>query len=318
LAVILKKRLINPSKRKLTARQKLFFGSKQQRAAAKRSLSNRGKVRTTNKGSHRTRRVRNIGEIITVKLPNRKAIKNPMPATRRNSARRSSKRRNAPRTWKGLYARAYYKASGKRKRSNRGKVANGRVARRRNSSRVIVRYRNPAKVYRRKNRSRRRNPGFLTTNLAKVAGILGGATITNLIAKQLPANYTTGTLGYATLTATAIAQGYVVKKFLKNDALGEDMMIGGLVLVAIKLMGDFFPSVSLGLSGRGRGLGMIGNSSFPIPQVPVAGSMGRFQIPPNYQSAINSAVPVVQPAKGGMGAVTMGGVTRARRVGRLA
>jgi hypothetical protein len=316
MAVLLKKRVFNPGKKRLTARQKLFFGSKRQRTAAKRSLSNKGKRRNTG------RRVKNVGEIITLSLPKRKVkLNNPMATRRRRNSRR---RRNAPRTWSALYRAKYYRTAKAKKRSNgrRSKLANPRRRRRRNSSRVITRYRyrNPGRlVSRRRNSSRRRrNPGFLGADITKVAGILGGATVTNLIVKQLPATYSTGTLGYATLTATALAQGYLVKKVFKNAALGEDMMIGGLVLVAIKLMGDLFPTFSLGLSG-GRGLGLIGNSSFTVPQIPVPGSMGKFQIAPNYQSAINAAIPPM-PAKTMNGintAVTMGGRTGARRVGRI-
>jgi hypothetical protein len=336
LAVLLKKRLINPGTRKMTARQKLFFGTKRQRAAVSRRLTNKGKKRTKNHG----KRVRNVGEIITLGLPRKKAIeviKNPMPVKRRT--RNAKRRRNAPNTWSSLYQNYYNPAGssriatrrrsrsaaykGRRGNSSKTKLANPR--RRRRSVRVITkyRYRNPARLansrrrYHRRTVRRYRNPGFLSSDIAKVAGILGGATVTNLVAKQIPSKYTTGTLGYATLTAVAFGQGYVVKKFLRNNALGDDMMIGGLVLVAMKLMSDLFPSVSLPFSLTGGGMGLIGNSSFTNPQVPVPGSMGRFQIAPNYQQAINAAIPATRTLAGINQSVTMGGRTGSRRVGRI-
>ena len=243
-----------------------------------------------------------------------------MPVRRARHGR--ARRKNAPRTWAGLYTSHYYgtkkkKARAKGRRSNgaKTKLANPRKHRRVTTVVTKHRYRNPSlrRFYRRTTR-RRNNPGFLSGDLAKVAGILGGATITNLIAKQVPAKYTTGTLGYATLTALAFGQGYVVKKFFKNQALGQDMMIGGLVLVAMKLMSDYFPSVSLPFSMNG--LGVIGNSSFTVPQVPIPGSMGRFQIAPNYQTAINAAIPVVtaKTMNGINQSVTMGGRTGSRRL----
>src|ERR1700743_261142 len=179
MAVLLKKRLFNPGKgkRRLTARQKLFFGSKQQRAAAKRTLSNKGhRTRTKNSGK---KRVRNIGEIITLSLPKkRRVISNPMPKVARASRRRNGakRRRNAPKTWSAMYQRAYKRKKARKNPSSthRRRRANSSttiVRRRRNPSRTrtVIRYRNPNRRKRYSAHRRRRNPGFLTGNLTKVA-----------------------------------------------------------------------------------------------------------------------------------------------------
>lgn len=317
MAVLLKKRVFNPGKRRLTARQKLFFGSKRQRVAAAKSLSGkRVSKRTSGK------RVRNVGEIVTLSLPARKritreVITNPMPAKKR-----AVRRRRRATSYRAATKRVVRRH--RRRNGSTTKVANPTRRRTRVKTVTKYRYRNPSVlVSRRRYARRRRNPSFMGSDITKVAGILGGATLTNVIAKQLPSKYTAGTLGYATLTAVAFGQGYIVKKFLKNQTLGEDMMIGGLVLVAMKLISDLFPSVSLPFSLNGPGLGLIGNSSFTVPQVPIMGSMGRFQIAPNYQQAINAAAPqlptgsVVRTMNGINQSVTTGGNTASRRVGRL-
>lgn len=308
------RRVHNPKrrKRKMTAKQLKYFGSKRQRAALKNRkrrksrVTNRKRRRTNfparsrilswsrgrgkaqqvkrhrNRGRKRARRKRtaNVGEILSASLSGLN------PGRRKKVARRR-KRHNA----------------GHRRRS-RARVHHRRRHRRSNP-RVVVRYRTRG---RRHNRRRgRRNPGkFFSGKFGKVFGVLGGAAVTAIASNTLiPAQFSTGIIGYFATGLVAFAQGKVIGKVTKNSALGDDMVIGGLAYVAIKVISDMLPSVAGFLPFSLRGMGLIGPSSFYTPQVNMPGSMSSFVTP----AAIAAAMPA--PAMHGLGA------TRGRRVGRM-
>lgn len=312
--LVRKKRLFNPSRKKkrLSLKQKLFFGSKRQREAARASLKNSGRRK------HRTRkRVSNIGEIFTIKLrnPSRRKRKVNSMARRKHVRRR---RRNAPRPWAGIYERHYHT----RKRRARRNPGVHRRRRRRNPEshreRVLAARRGWAhrRHHRRRNPSyrrvhRRRNP--LGADVSRTLSIVAGAVVTKFVSSSVAKfspSFASGYMNWALIGATAVAQGWVVKKVLKKPSLGDDMVVGGLVYLAIQVINSMFPSLSL------SGLGYIGNSSFYTPQVPVNGSMGRFLVPPTTSQAISSAVASL-PKSNGMGAVVAlpnnGGRTSLRR-----
>ena len=149
----------------------------------------------------------------------------------------------------------------------------------------------------------RRNPGVLTGTLGRVVGVIGGVAVTKLLMGFVPATFTSGVLGYLATGVVAVAQGKLIGKVSKNSTLGNDFLVGGLAYLAAKILNDFFPSIGsyTGISG----MGMIGGSSFYVPQVNQPGSMGSFIVP----GAVMGAMPTVAPASGNLG--------RLRRTGRL-
>ena len=173
-----------------------------------------------------------------------------------------------------------------RRRSNPGLVAGLR-------RRVFGRRRRRANPgsYRRRRHVGRRNPGMLTGTAMSVVGVVGGAAVTKLIADRLPSQLQTGVLGYLSTGLTAVILGWGVGKFAKKPALGNMMMIGGLTYVGLRILQDFLPGVMsispFALSG-GRGMGLIGPSSFYTPQVNQPGNMGAFVVPSSVMGALPS------------------------------
>ncbi len=330
MATITKRRvLVNPGRKrrkKLSPLQKLFFGSKRQRAAMKARKRNPSRRRTkkaikksllrhflpsnASKSTRRStkrqlrkspyhkvrvkKRVGNIGEILTImpaagnpsRKRTRKGVSTMARKRRRNRGVRVHRRRRRNPSVKTVvrYVRRRRRHSGGR--------------RRRHNPGVVVRRRRHVKRY-----SRRRNPGIFSGSFGKVFGIVGGATVTKLIADRLPSGLTSGIVGYLTTGVVAFLQGKVVGKVFKNSSLGNDMVIGGFTYLAIKAVSEFVPGLSLpfGL----RGMGLLSPSSFYVPQVNAPGSMGSFVRP----SAVPA--PYVPPAN------AMHGLGRTRRVGRV-
>lgn len=225
-------------------------------------LSNPGRKRKA------TTKRKNIGEIVTFSFAN--------PGRKKGTtmARRKTK---------------------KRTRRNPGAVSNPR---RRRTAR-----RNPPRRRRRNysySRRRRRNPDF-GGSVVSVTGVLGGATLTGLILGLVPVQYSAGPLGYVIAIAVAFAQGTAVGKFSKNSKLGDAMTIGGLTVVALKLIGEFMPSLPIGLNlrglGRGRGMGHL-YAKAPMLPPPMAGQ-GFLNYPTNAYAAFQPAL--AAPADAGMG-----------------
>jgi hypothetical protein len=298
------RRLVNPGRRRrkrMTAKQIKFFGTKRQRAALgrkrsnpkrrKRNFSLRGLTRKL--GISRKRRKRNVGTILTVfpagMNPGRKRRKRVSRRRRNRSKRviivnkgvtmaRSRKRRRVARRVVHHRRRRANRARRRRNVSYVGRIRRG-----------VYKYRNPRRRRRHHNvrrYHRRRNPGMLSGLGGQILGVVGGATLTKIASGFLPASLQTGVLGYLSIGAVAVLQGKLVGKVTKSPALGKDMMVGGLVYLTIKILNDFIPSIggSLGLSG----MGLLAPSSFYVPQVP-AGTMGSFVTP----AGVTNAMPMV-------------------------
>lgn len=342
--LLLRKRLLNPGRRRHNAKRKLspkqikFFGSKAQRAALKR--------RRTNRGTATRHRRKNIGEIITFDLKprtnsgkrrkNSMAVRRRRPIRRANSGVRRSRRRNAPKSWSGLYRKQYHrkKNSGirRRRRTNSGVVVHRR-RRRVNSGRRVEAYRRRrANSGRRRVYSRRRNSGYRRRNpnisgvVMKALGVTTGIITTNYLLGMVgnfSPSLATGPVSYATGIALAVGQGYLVGKVFKRPNLGEDIAVGGVISVVMKVLAQYMPS--LGLSGLRRGgLGLLGNSSFTYPSILAKpGNFAQFQVAPDYQNAINAAAASAAASRShGMGAIfpqsNGGSRNNLRRVGRSA
>lgn len=335
-------RRVNPGKKHLSWKQKLHFGSKRQRAAAKARLSNSGKEYGGRRGGNRKmirskksgsfakqdyyhskhvkrrrdwkkrsdpRRLPNVGEIITIHpLSNsgtsRKRRKNKGVSNNKTMAKKNPSRK---RHLAGL------KAARTRKRRH-GASGTRKHHRRRNPgiTKTVVRYRNRGKALTNR-RHRRRNPGIMSGGggeFLKVAGAIGGALVTSTVMSMVPAQFGSGIIGYVATAIVATLQGTAAGKILKNEALGSAMRTGGFVYLALKIAKDYFPGLNLGLSLSGiRGMGLIGGSSFYVPQVPLPGQMGNFVAPYGLTSAIGAGMMATPKAMNGLGTM--------RRVGRM-
>ena len=350
MQIIKRKRLYNSGRAKrkrvngkrLSLRQKLFFGSKAQRSAAKKSLSNgrrskrlsNGRITRRRPNSKRVvRRRKNIGEIITLDLvrKNTGRRKNTMARRRINTRRR---RRNVVYRGKAGKAKGKYiytsNPSRRRRRRNRGvtvrrrRRANSGVVtrrRRRNTSRRLVtrsysRRRNTGRRYRRNSGYRRNGIGdSVSKGLGIVAGMFITGKLTDLLTSVSP-SITSGPMSIAASAVIAFAQGWAVKKFTGKTDLAENLTIGGLALAAIKALNMFVPQFSPSLSG----LGLIGGSSFTYPQVNIPGNFGKFSIAPDYASAIAAASAQTMTNGSGMRGIfptpSGGGRVGLKRVGR--
>lgn len=297
--VLKARRVSNPSKKrrkKMSAKQIGFFGTKAQRAALKKRRTNPkrrknfpggSRIQSWSKGRktykvkrhrNRARRRKNVGQILTASLSGLN------PGVKRMAKRKRTR-----------------KVHNRRRRVSR-KMHNRR--RRNPSTRVIYRYR--GRKHARRNRGRRRNPSMLSGKAGRIVGTLGGAALTSILSTSfIPSQFQTGIMGYVASGIVAMVQGKLVGKFTKSPALGDDMVIGGLVYVALRVITDMIPSVAGYLPFKLSGLGLIAPSSFYTPQVNMPGSMSTFVTP----AAIPAPVTV---------AAGMHGLGRnARRVGRM-
>jgi hypothetical protein len=349
MATVIEKpvRLVNPGRkgpRRMTARQKLFFGSKRQRTAARASLHNPRKKftfkkykyksknrkiaksrtsaqETYNRRRHDARKSRfmsNVGEIITIipkvltnsgvsKNKKRKVIKN------NNKMAKSSRRRSISHAAAVKRGRKAARTRARRRNPGTPKAHTRRRARRYNRNpqvKTVVRYRTRRNTGRRVSHRRRLgNPGggMFKSTIGQALGVIGGAFVTSTAYGALNSftpTFSSGIMAYLAIGVIATLQGQAVGKLLKNPALGRDMTIGGFVYLALKVAADMFPGVSLGISG-GRGMGsIIGPSSFYTPQVPLNGSMGTFVTPAAVAAAARAAMPM-STSPGGMGNVRM-------------
>ncbi len=322
------KTLVNPGKRKgkrrLTLAQKLHFGSKRQRVAAKLALSNKRHKKRTNppsikrrvtKGSYKrrrhTRRISNVGEILTVSIPGIN------PGKRKGSKTMARRHSKAKLIRKGTYRRRRRSVVNPyRARRRRRSVVNRGHRRRTRRNPSVVRTRT---VYRNRGRRRtHRNPSRVggSGTVMKIVGTIGGAVVTGMVTKMLPSSLSTGVIGYITTAIVAVAQGKVAGKVFKSTALGNNMVFGGFFMLALRVIGDMFPSLSpyipFSLSG-GRGMGLIANTQgFAVPLVPRNGSMGTY-ITPGFVSA---AIPAPTTGMSGVQNMQGGSLLSGRRSGR--
>ena len=320
LAVRRKRRLSNPGRRrrKMSPKQIAIFGTKRQKAALRasrgrkrhrnvsiRKAKKRGHIQVGNDlyprrsygfarkriKARSKRRKKNVGSILVATIPGmnpgRKRRKKKSMARRRRRARRN------PGIRRRRHVRRHYS---RRRRRNPGV-----------RTRTVVRYRTRGRRHHR--RGHRRNPGLsMGGDLSQVLGIVAGATVNSFAMGFVPAGFSTGIPGYIASAVIAVLQGQIVGKALRKPAFGKQMTIGGLTYTAIKVINDFFPTLSLGLHGLGA---IAPSGGFFSPQVNRWGSMGLYQ-PPN---TLLSAVAAGAAARGmkGLGDPNFS----ARRVGRI-
>ena len=239
-----------------------------------------------------------MAELLLVNPRRRKRRKN--PSRRRMTAKQAKyfgKRRHRRARATNPRRRRHYNA--RRRRRNPGM-----------RTRTIVKYRTRARRHHR-NRGRRRNPGMgFGGDVSTVLGVVAGATVNSFAMGFVPAGFATGIPGYIASAVIAVLQGQIVGKALKKPAFGKSMTIGGLTYTAIKVINDFFPTLSLGLSGLGA---IAPTAGFFSPQVNRWGSMGLFQTPGTVLNAVAMAGGGSKTGMNGLGSTNFS----ARRVGRI-
>lgn len=327
-------RVHNPGKRKLSLAQKLHFGSKRQRAAAKLALSSKHKKRRVVNGKRGkfAKTDRKAGHKVDsyFGLPRlKRSIGTAKGDYKDASSRRRGRLSKAPASTRvgnpgeiitltglGMANPGIKKGTNKMAKRRTKRAGVRRRTRRAHNPKVIVRYRTRNASHRRRRRAntgrlvsrrrvhrrhRRSNPGFLSGGVGMLIGIFGGAALTGAIASRIPGQLNSGIAGYLTTGVIAYAQGTIAGKVFKNPALGKNMITGGLIYLGLKIAGDFFPSLSLpfGLSG----LGAIAPSAFNYPQLPPGNSM----LYANQVAAAGTPAAVA----------TMRGMGRIARLGRM-
>jgi hypothetical protein len=339
--VLKKRRLVNPRRRRrnMSAKQIRFFGTKRQKAALRNRRRNRGRrnqgivteaehaaqraIQTVERAAedaigtvthavaNRGRRRRNVGEILTVipANPGRRRRRRNRGMARTKNRRRTNRRHNVGRARNRARTRNY-----RRRNYRRRNYGHRRRSNRRSNPRVIVRYRNRrSRNYGRRRRNQGVFAGGLGGDVGKVLSLLGGATVTGLITGFLPTNWMTGWGGYLTTGLVAVVAGQVAGRAMRKPQLGNWITVGGLLIVALDVLKQFFPQLQLpfatttGSAGT-SGMGLITSSNFFVPQVNVPGSMASFVAP----AAIPAAAAVAAPAASGLGALRT-----YRRVGRF-
>jgi hypothetical protein len=347
--VLKKRRLVNPGRRRrMTAKQIKFFGTKAQRNALKNRRRNASTHRRRYKAApvyrrHNRRRNQSglMGEaeraIHSVEQAAEQAIgdvthvvgnrgrrrnvgeiltvipANPGRRRRNKMARRTRNRRRNRGRVRVSNRRTYRRRYATRNRGHRRRTRN-------RNPRVVVRYRNRRHNAHRNRGHRRRNPNFLTGDAGAVVGLLGGAAVTKIIAGFLPSNLTTGWPGYISTGLVAVIAGQLAGRMTSNSRLGNFVTIGGLLIVGLQMASDLFPQLQLPFtlttptttSGT-SGMGLITSSNFFVPQVNLPGSMATF-VPP---AAIPAPVVIPATAMKGLGVATSTMNQGLRRIGRL-
>lgn len=230
--------IANPARRKMSAKQIRFFGTKRQKAGlrAKRSAHRpRAHKRNT---VHRRRTSpravrRNLGEQVLLTLGN--------PASKRRQVAKHRTR--------------------KKKRSTAS------VHHRRRSSQS-----NPRRRYsaRRTNRAvrhnrRRRNPmgGSWGAEVTQALYIIAGAIGSKLGAQMVLGTSNTGFMGYGANLAAGGILAYAAKAVLKNDAAAKGIFAGAVVQVVLRLITDYTP---FGQYASLQGVGDYMASNWVTPQ----------------------------------------------------
>jgi hypothetical protein len=296
------RRLANPSRsrrtkrsnpRKLSLAQKLHFGSKRQRAAAKSALARRRKPKSKAKATtHRVRRAnpvrrrrvarRNPALVVTLGAlnPHRKVskVRKVRKVKRSVSSMARTRRRRTRRASNPVRRRRVAVAAPRRRRRRTLRAANP-VRRRRVHSRRR-RAVNPIRRRRRRNPSAMGHRAFSVDMVKMVGGGLLGVAITKLVASMIPASIKTSMGQFAPVLSAgvaAIVAGMAAQKFV-GGALGDGIMFGGLMQTGSAALNAIAPGLKIGdypvaLSGMGD----LVEGRFAVPQNPLRPPYGMIQ-----------------------------------------
>lgn len=281
---------LNPHKRKLTARQIRFFGSKRQKAAlkAKRRASgshkhraasrsnpkpkrkatrNTAKRRTTSKARNTTPKV-----VYRTKYKTRTRnvyVQKPKPR-RKVKAKANPKKRRAV----NPLLMTLSPVVGNPKKRRTSMAANKHKRRRAKAGHSGKRRRNPtrrrAAARRNTHRARSRNPfGQSTTTIVETGfGVILGVSGSKLIPRQYPAQWTSSpTMSILSTGITAGILAWAAAKFIRGP-IATGVLMGGAAQTLNVAINAFAPP-SIGQYVTLGGMGDFVNGGFPLPQGPV-------------------------------------------------
>jgi hypothetical protein len=251
--------------KRMTLKQKKFFGSKRQRASAKSALSRKRRTTTkkrrvaprkqnrprTRVAAHRPRRKRNLGEVVYL-LGNPAKRRKGMAAKRKTVRHRAGTKRNAGR--------------------RRNKVTH----RRRRQS-------NPANIM-----------GYAKAGAAVVGGAVGSKAATQLVL----GSSNTGLMGYFGNAVATVALGWGAHLAFRDKLISQMVIAGGFAQIIVRILTDQTPYGSV-LANAGVGDYQT-NWNFASPQRVSPGYPPRsIAVPPGWGGA--AAVPVVTHSTAGKG-----------------
>ena len=278
--------IANPARRKMTAKQIRYFGSKRQRAGLK--------ARRTRKTTHRRRTSpravrRNLGEQVLLTLGNPR--RNPGGAKNRlvivNPGERMAK--GSGRVISG-YGSTVMNGR-RRKPASKGRK---NVARRRTRTTAPRHHRrrsvqtNPRRHYgaRRHNRvvrhNRRRNPmgGSWGAEITHALYIIAGAIGSKLGAQMVLGTSNTGFMGYGANLAAGGILAWAAKGIMKNTDAAKGIFAGSVVQVVLRLITDYTP---FGQYASLQGVGDYMASNWVTPQRYVDGlHSAQIEIPDGW------------------------------------
>jgi len=246
-----KRKKSNPRghRRRMTAKQVKYFGTSRQKAALRRKRS---------ASAHKVAVVRSHRKV----------------RARRRNAPAKPKRQLNPALLVTLGAVNPRRSAVKRAIRNKAAKANPHRRRRRNTRVVVAaprRRSNPRRHHRRRNGARRNPAAFnlkgMTLGKAVIGG-LAGVAAAKFIPTLIPANYISSNLMRTVATgAAAVVAQMVAHAFIKDEAITNGVLFGGLMQTASTALNAFLPSIAsqLGLNGMGQ----IMDADWSIPENPL-------------------------------------------------
>jgi len=284
----------NPARKgRMTLKQKLHFGSKRQRAAAKKALSRKRKKShaKANRARHRKRSVPRAKAKHRVNASHRRrATANRAKPKRKTSHRvRSKKRSSRGRRNPGEIISIYGAAAGNPARKGRKKMAATKRKRRHTSSNRArrnagTRHHKPKRSHNRGHR--RRNPGMtgiVAEALATGVGLFGS----QFIAQMVLGSNNTGIMGYA---ANGIAGGLLAgaaSMVRATQRLAPYVIVGTVLEILYRIIVD---NSLLGQYTSQLGMGDYMASNWVTPQrLPDALHNAQIQIPSGWGGGMIAA-----------------------------
>ena len=225
------------AKRRLSAKQiKAGFGGKRRKAAAKQTRRHAARTRPVKRRNaapkvrraaprRQPARKRNLGEIVSILLP----------GVAGNPARRKGQKTMAARKRKTKRASAQRNAGSRRMKTMH-------VTRR---------------------HSRRGNPGQVTGYLKAGAAVIGGAVGSKILTQVVLGTKNTSWMGYIGNAVATAVLGAVSHAVLKDKAVSQMVIAGGVAQIFVRVIGDQTP---YGSYLTGAGVGDYQASAFLTPQ----------------------------------------------------
>jgi hypothetical protein len=287
------KNVARQSKR-LSLKQKLHFGSKAQRAAAKRSLKAKRHSKRTNVARRRKR----------TNVARRRKRTNPVARHRVRTRPRAIKRRRRKNPGE-IISVALAPMGNPAKRRKKKAMATTRRRRKVNASR---RRSNAGRPRRRRSnpgghRHRRRNPGGagLGNVITQAIGVGSGAVLSKLLTQMVLGAQNVSYMGYFGNAAATALLTFAAHMFSPLRKFAPSIAVGGATQVLLRIVGDMTP---YGQYLQGTGLGDYQAANFWMPprmvNAPNSAMYAQNWLPAGAPAAVSTSTSPAS-APGGLG-----------------